>query len=176
MLSRMLGAARLSVDTFEDVERDSSATIQALIVVIIVALASGIGNLIGGLISGEVDIVDALVFGIIRGAVTWLLWALLTLVVGGYILKTEATEVNWGQMARVTGFAQSPGILNILVFIPQVGAVITTLVFFWQWAAMVVGVRQGLDYTSTLRAFFVILIAAIPVFILNFIVFRILGV
>ena len=73
MLSRMLGAARLNVDTFEDVERDSSATIQALIVVIIVALASGIGNLIGGLISGEVDIVDALVFGIIRGAVTWLL-------------------------------------------------------------------------------------------------------
>ena len=39
MLSRMLGAARLSVDTFEDVERDSSATIQALIVVIIVSLA-----------------------------------------------------------------------------------------------------------------------------------------
>ena len=28
MLSRMLGAARLSVDTFEDVERDSSATIR----------------------------------------------------------------------------------------------------------------------------------------------------
>ena len=63
MLSRMLGAARLSVDTFEDVERDSSATIQALIVVIIVALASGIGELL----SGEADILRALVFGLIRG-------------------------------------------------------------------------------------------------------------
>ena len=48
MLSRMLGAARLSVDTFEDVERDGSATIQALIVVIIVSLASGIGQLLSG--------------------------------------------------------------------------------------------------------------------------------
>ena len=79
-------------------------------------------------------------------------------------------------MARGTGFAQTPGILNILVFIPQVGTVITTLVFFWQWAAMVVAARQSLDYTSTLRAFFVILIAAIPVFIINVIVFWVLNI
>ena len=49
------------------------------------------------------------------------------------------------------------------------------MVFFWQWAAMVVAVRQSLDYTSTLRAFFVILIAAIPVFVINVIVFSVLG-
>ena len=41
---------------------------------------------------------------------------------------------------------------------------------------MVVAVRQSLDYTSTLRAFFVILIAAIPVAIINGIVFRALGI
>ena len=40
---------------------------------------------------------------------------------------------------------------------------------------MVVAVRQSLDYTSTLRAFFVILIAFIPVVILNFIVFLLTG-
>ena len=102
MLSRMLGAARLSVDTFEDVERDSSATIQALIVVIIVALASGIGELL----SGEADILRALVFGLIRGIISWAIWALIAMFVGTKILKTEQTEADWGQLARGTGFAK----------------------------------------------------------------------
>ena len=47
MLGRMLGAARLKVDTFEDVEHDRGATLQALAVVIIVAIATGIGGLLG---------------------------------------------------------------------------------------------------------------------------------
>ena len=146
MLSRMLGAARLSVDTFEDVERDSSATIQALIVVIIVALASGIGELL----SGEADILRALVFGLIRGIISWAIWALIAMFVGTKILKTEQTEADWGQLARGTGFAQTPGILTVLVFVPAVGTTIGVIALFWQLAAMVVAVRQTLDYTSTL--------------------------
>lgn len=171
MIGRMLGAARLSADTFEDVEADRGATIQALLVVIIVAIATGVG----GMLDGETSLAQGLVFGVIRGAVTWAVWALVALFVGATILKTEETEADWGQLARGTGFAQTPGILNVLVFIPVVGTIITTLVFFWQWAAMVVAVRQSLDYTSTLRAFFVILIAAIPVFVINVIVFSVLG-
>ena len=172
MLSRMLGAARLSADTFEDVERDSSATIQALIVVIIVALASGIGELL----SGEADILRALVFGLIRGIISWAIWALIAMFVGTKILKTEQTEADWGQLARGTGFAQTPGILTVLVFVPAVGTTIGVIALFWQLAAMVVAVRQTLDYTSTLRAFFVILIAFIPVLIINAILFWLLRV
>ncbi len=172
MLSRMLGASRLSVDTFEDVERDSSATIQALIVVIIVALASGIGELL----SGEADILRALVFGLIRGIISWAIWALIAMFVGTKILKTEQTEADWGQLARGTGFAQTPGILTVLVFVPAVGTTIGVIALFWQLAAMVVAVRQTLDYTSTLRAFFVILIAFIPVLIINAILFWLLRV
>ena len=36
MLARMLGAARLNVHTFEDVEADKGATMQAMIVVVLV--------------------------------------------------------------------------------------------------------------------------------------------
>lgn len=172
MLNRMLGAARLSADTFEDVERDSSATAQAIIVVIIVALASGVGNLL----SGEPDIVGALIFGVIRGIVSWAVWALIAMFIGTTMLKTQQTEADWGQLARGTGFAQTPGILTILVFVPAVGPTIAAVSFLWQVAAMVIAVRQSLDYTSTLRAFFVILIAFIPVVIINFILFWILRV
>ena len=172
MLGRMLGAARLKVNTYEDVENDRSATIQALLVVIIVAIATGVG----GVLDGEADLVKGLIFGVIRGVVTWAVWALIAMFVGTTILKTQETEADWGQLARTTGFAQTPGILNVLFFISGVGAVIAALVFFWQLAAMVIAVRQSLDYTSTLRAFFVILIAFIPVVIINVIIFSVLGI
>jgi hypothetical protein len=172
MLARMLGAARLSVDTYEDVEHDSSATIQALAVVIIVSIASIVGELLGG---DDPEVVRALIVGIVRGVVSWAVWALFTWMIGATILKTEDTEADWGQLARGTGFAQTPGILHVLNFIPVIGWVISLLALIWTFAAMVVGVRQSLDYTSTLRAFFVILIALIPVAIINVIVFLLTG-
>lgn len=159
MLDRMIGAARLSVETFEEVEHDRGATIQALVVVIIVAAFSGIGTFL----SGDASILDAVILGAVRGVAGWAVWALVTWIIGATILKGPDTEADWGQLARVTGFAQTPGLLNILIFIPWVGWVIGLAAFVWQFVAMMVGVRQALDYTSTWRAFFVILISFIVV-------------
>ena len=167
MLGRMLGAARLKSATFEDVENDRSATIQALLVVLLVAVAGGVG----GVLDGDTSLLEGLVFGAIRGVVSWAVWALVAMFVGTKILKTQETHGDWGQVARGTGFAQTPGLLNVLIFIPGIGTGILLLIWLWQIAAMVVAVRQCLDYTSTLRAFFVILIAFIPVVIINGIVF-----
>ena len=173
MIGRMLGAARLDAGTYEEVEKDGRATIQALIVVIVVTIASVVGELLGG--GEDFDVVNALVIGIIRGVVSWAVWALITWIVGVTILKTEETEADWGQLARCTGFAQTPGLLHVFSFVPAVGGLISLVAFVWTFAAMVVGVRQSLDYTSTLRAFAVILIAFIPVVILNFIVYGLTG-
>ena len=155
MLGRMIGAARLSAETFEDVEDDSGATIQAMAVVIMVAVFSGIGDYL----SGYASLSDAVVFGVVRGVVSWAIWALVTLIVGTTFLKGPDTEADWGQLARVTGFAQTPGLINILNFIPVAGLYIWMAAFLWQFLAMVVGVRQALDYSSIWRAFFVVLIS-----------------
>ena len=171
MLARMLGAARLNVDTYEDVEKDKGATIQALIVVILVAISAGVG----GLLSDEGDLVRGLAFGAIRGVLSWAVWALVAWIVGTTLLKTQETEADWGQLARGTGFAQTPGLLNVFLFVPTVGGLIVFLAFLWQLVCMVVAVRQSLDYTSTLRAIFVILIAFIPVIIINAVLFAVLG-
>lgn len=172
MLNRMIGTALLRAEAYEDVEHDRSATKQALLVVIIVAIATGVG----GLLSGETDLVRGLAFGVVRGIVSWVVWALIALCVGARLLRTSTTHADWGQLARGTGFAQSPGVLNVLAFLAGgLGGLIVLVVFIWQWAAMVVAVRQTLDYQSTLRAFFVILISAIPVAIINGIVFTALG-
>ena len=172
MLVRMMGAARLSVETYEEVEHDRSATPQALLVVIAVAIATGVG----GVLSGGTGWVDGVLFGVIRGAISWTVWALAALFVGTKLLSTAETEADWGQLARGTGFAQTPGLLNVLVFIPVVGLVLFIVTWVWQIAAMVVAVRQMLDYRSTLRAVFVILISAIPVFVANGLIFWALGI
>ena len=106
MIDRMLGAARLRVDTYEEVERDRGATGQALIVVILVTIASVVGGVLGG---EEIDVVRGLVVGIVRGVASWALWALFTWLIGTTILKTEDTEADWGQLARGTGFRPNPG-------------------------------------------------------------------
>ncbi|MCY3544920.1 MAG: YIP1 family protein [Chloroflexi bacterium] len=171
MLSRMIGAALLRSDTFEEVEADSNAMVQALIVVIIVAIAGAIGSFL----SEEGDIVRALIFGIVFSIVSWAVWALVAVFVGTKILKTEDTEADWGQVARCTGFAQTPGLLSILVFVPVVGGLFGVVSLAWRVAAMVVAIRQSLDYTSTWRAFFVILISFIPVLIINAVAFVVLS-
>ena len=171
MLNRMIGAARLSVETFEEVEHDRNATIQALVVVVVVAIFSGVGSVL----SGDVDLLDGVILGAVRGVVAWAVWALFTWIIGSTILKTPETEADWGQLARCTGFAQTPGLLNILVFIPVVGGLIYLAALVWTFVAMMVAVRQSLDYTSTWRAFFVILIAFIPAGIVNVIVFLMTG-
>ena len=171
-LQRMLNAAMLNPAVYADVEHDRGATIQAFLVVIMVSVAGGIG----GLLSGDVDIVRGLVFGVIRGVLSWAMWALAALLIGTTILKTPQTEADWGQVARGTGFAQTPGLLNVLVFIPILGGIIGFLVFIWQLAGMLFAIRESLDYDSLWRAFFVVLIALIPVIIVNAIIFALLGI
>ena len=112
MLARMIGAARLSADTYEDVEHDKGATIQALGVVIIVSLAAFVGGLLA---DEDTEVLNALVFGLVSGVVGWALWALFTYMIGTTILKTEDTEADWGQLARGIGFAQTPGILHVFI-------------------------------------------------------------
>ena len=168
----MLGAALLRSDTYEDVEHDRSATLQALFIVVLVSISSGIG----GMLADDTSVVDALIFGVVGGIVSWAVWALTTWLVGSTILKTPATEADWGQLARGTGFAQSPGIFSFLVFLPGIGGLIWLVIFVWRVAAMLVAVRQCLDYTSTWRAFFVVIIAAIPWLIIIGIVSALLGI
>lgn len=158
MLRRMIGAARLDGHIFEEVEADSGATRQALLVVVIVSIAAAIGGL-----AAADNLFAGLIFGIVRGLVGWALWALVTYWVGTTILKTPETHANWGQLARTTGFAQTPGVLQVFAFIPVIGGLIALLASIWQLLAMVKAVRHALDYESTLRAVGVVVIGFIIV-------------
>ena len=170
MLRRMINAARLDRATYEEVENDPNATLQALLVVIIVALAAGVGALLA-VQEEAVNPIWGFVSGVIGGVVRWALWALITFLVGTTILKTARTNASWSQLARTTGFAQTPGILQILVFIPIIGWIIAAIAGIWQLVAMVVAVRQALDYESIWRTLGVVVIG----FIIIAIVLAVIG-
>ena len=170
ILTRMLGAARFDVNTYEEVEADTGAMPQALLIVVVISILSGVGEFFGG----EGNILQALIYAVVRGIVFWAIWALLIYMIGGTILRTSETHANWGQVARGTAFAQSPGVLNVLTFIPNFGIFIIVTVWVWQFIGVVISARQTLDYQSTIRAFFVTLIAVIPSWILFWIVYGII--
>ncbi len=135
----------LRTATYEEVEADESATLQAMSVVVLVSLASGIGNFtVGG--------VPALVFGTVAALAGWAFWAWITYYVGTTILRTPATNADWGQLARTLGYAQSPGLLKVFAFAPVIGPWVFFLATIWQLIAVVIAIRQALDYTSTIRA------------------------
>jgi hypothetical protein len=159
ILGRIIGAARLDAHIFEEVEADKSATRQALLVVALVALSTGIASAGTGGVGG-------IVAGIIAG---WAIWAWVVYLIGTKILPAHETHADWGQLARTLGFAQSPGILRVLGAVPVAGDIIFLVVSLWMFVAMVIAVRQALDYTSTARAIGVVLLGFIPYAILLFI-------
>ena len=82
----------------------------------------------------------------------WAAWALLTLQIGGRLLPQPQTRVDVGELLRTTGFAAAPGLLRVFGILPGVTIPAFALTAVWMLAAMIVGVRQALDYTSTARA------------------------
>src|SRR5216117_623301 len=145
LVERMIGAARLDVKIYEEVEADTNATGQAMAVVVISSVAAGLGAFRIG------------PFGIARSAIAalagWFIWAFLTYFIGTRILSEPQTSADLGQLLRTTGFSSSPGVLRILEILPLIGGLISLLVPIWMLVAMVVAVRQALDYRSTGRAF-----------------------
>jgi hypothetical protein len=135
LVTRMIGAATLDIQTYEEVEADSTATPQAAAVVAMVAVASGIGVAGDGLWAAMMAPVAALV--------GWLVWAGVTYLIGDKILGGTA---SWGELLRTLGFAQSPGVLYLLAILPLVGGVIRLILPFWMLAAGIIAIRQALDF------------------------------
>ena len=62
-------------------------------------------------------------------------------------LKTDDTDVTWGQLARTMGFAQSPALLVAFgVFSSRLFLILSVIITFWLIATMVMAVRQSLDF------------------------------
>ncbi len=146
LTERMMGAALLNIETFEEVEHDETATGQAALVVVMVAVAGAIGAWHHGLL-GSLGAAGSALLG-------WGVWAGITYLVGTKAFDGTAT---WGELLRTLGFAQAPGVLLFLGFFPLVGWILQVVVPLWMLVAGFIAVRQALDFGNT-KTFFTVLV------------------
>jgi len=142
---RIIRAAKLDVHLYEEVEADTGALGQAMTVVILSSLAAGIGTFQHGGLSG-------IFIGTIGALIGWYIWAYLTYFIGTKILPEQQTSSTTGELLRTVGFSSSPGLIRVLGIIPGITQIVMFGASVWMLVAMVIAVRQALDYKSTLRA------------------------
>jgi hypothetical protein len=145
---RMLRAALLEAQAYEEVEADLHATKQAVLVVVLASVAAGIGSLDNNGWTGIPIITGVALVG-------WWLWAAITLFVGTKLLPRPDTVSDMGELLRTIGFASAPGLLFCLAIFDPIDWLVFPLVGLWMLVSMVVAVRQALDYEGpggTLRA------------------------
>lgn len=165
---RMIRAAKLDVNLYEEVEADKSTMRQAMGVVVLSSLAAGVGSIstlgLGGILLGTLAALGG-----------WYIWAWLTYFIGTRFLAEPQTEADLGQLLRTTGFSSSPGLIRVLGIIPGLGTVVFAVASIWMLVAMVIAVRQALDYTSTFRAVGVCVIGWIIQTVIFVLLFSLLG-
>lgn len=165
-VNRMIRAAKLDAELYEEVEVDKTALGQALGVVILSSLAAGIGTI--GLVGGY----RAIPIGVTLAVGGWFIWAFLTYWIGTRLLPEPQTQADWGQLLRTTGFSSSPGLIRVLGILPGLTGVVFLIAALWMLVSMVIAVRQALDYRSTWRAIGVCLIGwMIQAVVLGFLIF-----
>ncbi|MFQ5912884.1 MAG: YIP1 family protein [Nitrospinota bacterium] len=142
---RMIRAAKLDAGLYEEVEADRTAMGQAMSVVVLSSVAAGLGMGARGGFGGILLETFAALLG-------WYVWALLTYWIGTRLLPEPQTEADVGELLRTTGFSSSPGLIRILGILPGLRTVVFFVASVWMLVAMVIAVRQALDYRSTGRA------------------------
>jgi hypothetical protein len=170
LFPRMLRAAKLESQLYEEVEADSGGTGQALLAVVIVSLATGLGHGITGAMKGGagsfLGFISNLAWGVIGSLIVWFIFSLLCFWLGTSIFKGPDTKSSLGELLRTLGFAYSPGVLNIFSFIPVIGPIIPFATWVWTIIAAVIAVRQACDFTTGRAIGTVIVAAIIPLIIM----------
>ena len=173
MINRIIGVLTLNVNVFEEIEHDENATTEAAMIVAVVAVISAIGGFLSVQFGGDamaqfseqfggdvpfpiptISPIGTAVTSFVGTFVGWILWSALTYFIGTNLFKGQATI---GEMLRVIGYAQVPLVLNLVSFIPCLGAIISLVASIWSLVAGFVAVRQGLDIDNTQTAITVVI-------------------
>jgi hypothetical protein len=150
-VDRMIRAAKLDVHLYEEVEADRRSMGQAMGVVLLSSLAGGIGFMQEAGLMG-------LVIGTVGSLLGWYVWAFMTYLIGTKLLPEPQTHADHGELLRTIGFSSAPGLIRVFGIIPGISGFANLLAGVWMLVAMIIAVRQALDYQSTYRAIGVCLI------------------
>ena len=166
-INRIIRACKLDTSLYEEVEADKSATIQAALVVILSSLAAGVGALHLG--------ASNFLMAPLLSLVSWYVWAYLVYFIGVKFFPEPKTKADHGELLRTIGFSSAPGLIRVFGFTPDLMSITFIGAGLWMLVAMVVAVRQALDYQSTWRAIGVVVIGFLVQAIVLIMFLRIFG-
>jgi hypothetical protein len=141
LANRLIGSVWLDANSYEEVEADTHANAQAVGIVFLSSAAAAVG--------ARTESLGSMITLVVVALASWIVWVLLTLVIGTQLLPGKATRADFGQLLRTTGFSAAPGILRVLGIVPVIGWAIFMAATIWMLFSFVVAVRQALDYTNT---------------------------
>ncbi len=152
LTERMVGAMKADVKTFQEIEADPNALGQAVTVIVIAGVAAMIGNIFRGSIIGGL-------LSLIVSIIAYGIWSVLIVLIGTKLMPEPTTKADFQEAFRVIGFTASPGVFNVLLFIPILHYLISFVIGIWMLVIGVIAVREVLDYSDTGRAIIVCIIA-----------------
>ena len=167
-INRIIRACKLDVNLYEEVEADKSATVQAALVVVLSSLAAGVGALSLG--------ASNFLMAPILSLVSWYVWAYLIYIIGAKIFPEPNTKADHGELLRTIGFSSAPGVIRVFGFTPELMSITFIGAAIWMLVAMVIAVRQALDYESTWRSIGVVVIGFLVQAIVLVIILKLFGV
>lgn len=164
ILNGMLRAVRLDKSFYEEVEHDTSYSQDALAVVVLVSVVGALGAFLGGLIARSfMAAILGFILQLVLGVAGYYLWVFVAQWVGTKFFKGTG---DFGEVQRALGFAYAPRFLNVLGFIPILGALVGIVAWIWSIATGFVAIRQSLDQDDT-NAALTMIVSAIVVFIVT---------
>lgn len=140
IVDRSIGVTKLDVPTYEAIEHDPLATKQAAIVVAAVAIAAAIGGLGDG--------ANGFIVGLIGAFIGWFVFAGLAYFFGTNLFGTPTTNTDFEAVLRTLGYAQVPGIVAVVGFIPFLGPLIGLVGGIWTIVTCIIAIRQSLNITT----------------------------
>ena len=165
---RILKAAMLDASIYEEVEADTGATLQSLLVVVLSSVAAGIGNIAYFGYSG-------IIWASVSALISWFVWAFIVYFIGAKFIPEPQTQANLEQPLRTIGFASAPGLIRVGGIITGLAGILAVIAGIWMLIAMVIAVRQALDYKSTLRAVIVCVVGAVAYGLISALVIAFFG-
>ncbi len=165
---RILRAAKLDADLYDEVEADRDAMGQAVGVVVLSSIAAGIGTITRGGFGG-------ILFGTIFAIFGWYVWAYVTHLIGTKYLQEGERRPDFMTLLRIIGFSSSPGLIRVLGVIPGLTWIVFLIASIWMLIAMAIAVKQAFGHENTSRAFGVCLAGWIIQSVILLLLFSILG-
>ncbi len=156
-ISRLIRALLLDLKLYEEIENDKSSIWQSMAVVLLASLAAGLYTYeLGGL--------DGLIIGTVLAFVGWIVMSFLIYLVGTKLFPNTDSKTDVWEILRVLGFAGAPGIFLLVALIPQLSSlvwVIILVIWVWRLVAMIIAIKQALDFKNTWSAIWVCVIGLI---------------